>query len=102
MMIRTSTALGAALRDRRRHLGWNQEELARKIGVRRQWIIAVEKGKPRAELGLVLRALDALDLRLSIAPRSSPHVDRDDGSDIDRAVDIDAIVEKAARRKPRR
>lgn len=67
MQIRTPTDLGLVIRDRRRKLKLNQTELARKVGVGRQWVVAIEHGKPRAELGLVLRALIALDLSL-IAP----------------------------------
>lgn len=100
MLIRTPTELGAAIRDRRRGLGLGQAELADKVGVRRQWIIAIEKGKPRAEIGLVLRTLQALDLRLSIGPsggdrpKSTPRTTR--------RISIDEIVESAAQRKPRR
>lgn len=96
MLIRTPTDLGAAIRDRRRRLGLDQEELADKVGVRRQWIIAIEKGKPRAEIGLVLRALQALDLRLSIGPPG------DDSPTAKRLINIDDIVENATQRKPRR
>jgi DNA-binding XRE family transcriptional regulator len=43
------------------------------IGVSRQWIVAMEKGKPPAEIGLVLRALTALGVNLDaddLAPQS--------------------------------
>ena len=60
MPIRTPIDLGALIRERRRRNGWDQQTLADKIGVSRQWVIEIEKGKPRAEVGLVLRALDAL------------------------------------------
>ena len=96
MLIRTPTALGAAIRDRRRRLGLGQEELADRVGVRRQWIIAVEKGRPRAEVGLVLRTLQALGLRLSVDPPS------EEGSAAKRPINIDDIVENATKRKPRR
>jgi hypothetical protein len=45
---------------------WTSGHL-QKIGVSRQWVIEVEKGKARAEVGLILRALDALSIPLSIA-----------------------------------
>lgn len=66
MMIRTPIDLGAAIRDRRRRLQLDQDELAARVGVSRKWVIDVEKGKPRAELGLVLRTLDALGLKLAL------------------------------------
>ena len=62
MRIRTPLDLGLVIRDRRRKLGLSQTELARKVGVGRQWVVSIERGKSRAELGLVLRTLSALDL----------------------------------------
>ena len=61
--IRTASELGLAIRSRRRELKLDQAELARRVGVTRQWVIDIEKGKPRAELELVMRALHALELR---------------------------------------
>jgi len=95
MRVRTSKDLGALIRQRRRELGLNQQALAERVGVSRQWIVEVEQGKPRAELALVLRALDVLGLRLTAqhdksgpdAPMRTP------------GVDIDAVVRAA--RKPR-
>ena len=91
MQIRTPLDLGLAIRDRRRKLELRQAELARKAGVGRQWIVAVEHGKSRAELGLVLRTLAALDLALTIDPGDSlPR-----SSDNLTPVDIDAIINAA-------
>lgn len=66
MQVRTPVDLGAVIRDHRRRLHLGQQELAARVGVSRKWIIDVEKGKARAEIGLVLRTLNALGLRLSI------------------------------------
>ncbi len=71
MRIRTPTDLGALIRDRRTKLGLEQRELAQKAGVSRQWIVEVEKGKPRAEMGLLLRTIDALGIVLA-AENNSP------------------------------
>jgi HTH-type transcriptional regulator/antitoxin HipB len=66
------------------------------IGVSRLWVNQVERGKPGASLGLVLRALNALDVRLTgVTPD-------DAGTDIVSAppvitADIDAIVADARR-----
>ena len=43
-----------------------QADLVRAAGVGRQWIVAIEAGKPRAELGKTFQTLAALDLSLSI------------------------------------
>jgi HTH-type transcriptional regulator/antitoxin HipB len=90
MLIRTPADLGAVIRDRRKQLKLDQSALAKRIGVSRQWVIQIEHSHPRAELGLVLRAFDALDIQLD-ASAGKPH-HRQSG-----AVDIDAIVAKAKR-----
>jgi HTH-type transcriptional regulator/antitoxin HipB len=92
MLIRTPTDLGAVIRERRRKLGLDQATLAKQIGVSRQWIIGIERGRSRAALGLVLRALDALGIHLD----TSDNPKRATKS----AVDIDAIV--ASPRKTKR
>lgn len=58
--------VAAAARGRRLALGLSQAGLAARAGVSRQWISAFEAGKPGAELGLVVRLLDALGLKLAI------------------------------------
>lgn len=65
MNLRTASDIGAAIRERRRQLGRGQADLAAEIGVSRQWLSGVENGRPGAELGLVLRTLNILGLRLS-------------------------------------
>jgi HTH-type transcriptional regulator/antitoxin HipB len=70
--LRTAVDLGALLRDRRRRLGLSQAALARRVGVGREWIIEVEKGKSAAPLKLLLRALQALSLVLYAQPVDEP------------------------------
>ena len=67
MRMRTAADLGAFIRERRLKLGMNQSELAGKAGTSRKWIVEVEQGKPRAEIGLVLRTLKTLGISLDIA-----------------------------------
>jgi HTH-type transcriptional regulator / antitoxin HipB len=64
--------------------------LAKRIGVSRQWVIEVEHGHARAELGLVLRALDALGIRLDASGEQPPGRGSEKA-----AVDINSIVAKA-------
>lgn len=72
--------------------------LADRVGVSRQWIVEIEHGKPRAEIGLLLRTIDALTLEMRIVPQRHRPGDRpSDGRSRD--VDIDMLVEQA--RKPR-
>ena len=93
MLTRTPADLGAVIRDRRKQLKRNQASLANEIGVSRQWLIELEHGHPRAELGLVLRVLDALGINLDadIAQAKTPRPG---------TVDINAIVAKAKKKKP--
>ncbi|MDE2462414.1 MAG: helix-turn-helix transcriptional regulator [Alphaproteobacteria bacterium] len=96
MLIRTPSDLGTAIRSRRKELGLDQAALAKSIGASRQWVIGVERGRARAELGLVLRALDVLGIPLrtdaGTTPKSKAAVLPD--------VDIDAIVDAARKRQP--
>ncbi len=68
MTVRSIGDLAAAVRGRRKDLGMNQAELARRAGVSRKWIYEFEAGKPTAELSLLLRVLDELGLALDVAP----------------------------------
>ena len=95
MRIRTPLDLGLVIRDRRRKLGLSQTELARKVGVGRQWVVSIERGKSRAELGLVLHTLSALDLSFTTdagerLPRPTDNI---------AIVDIDAVVNNARRER---
>jgi len=87
MFVRTPADLGAVIRDRRKHLKLDQAAFAQRIGVSRYWVILIERGHPRAELALVLRALDALDIKLDATIGQTKR--RTGG------VDIDAIVARA-------
>jgi HTH-type transcriptional regulator/antitoxin HipB len=80
MHVRTARELGAAIRRRRRELGWTQARLAEAAGATRAWVIGLEQGKPGAELTLVLRALTALGLAADIvvAPVAHGGIDLDE------------------------
>jgi len=64
--------LGQAVRERRLALALSQQALADRVGVSRQWVVGLEQGKPRGELGLVLRVVRALDLQLRLEPLAEP------------------------------
>ena len=92
MQVRTDRDLGVLIHDRRRELGLDQATLASRAGVSRQWIVEVEKGKPRAEVGLILRTLRVLGIELNarVAGAWSPG-DVSPGG----LVDIDEIIHHA-------
>ena len=97
MLIRTPADLGALIRERRIALKLDQEALAKAVGTSRKWIVEVEAGKPRAAVGLILRALRSLGVTLQVntsgqperRPKSSPSFPQ---------VDLDAHLESFKRR----
>ena len=91
MQVRTAKDIGTFIRDQRKRQKLNQATLASLIGVNRRWVMEVERGKPRAEIGLVLKALETLGLSLSVDRRDVPGPTAN-ALDI---VDIDAIVRNA-------
>jgi HTH-type transcriptional regulator/antitoxin HipB len=90
MRIRTPADLGALIRERRRRLGLGQKSLAEKVGVSRQWIVEVERGKPRAEVSLVLRTLDALGI-----PLTGGDASKTENKSGPAPIDIDSIIASA-------
>lgn len=97
MRLRTPKDIGAAIRERRRALRLDQSELAEKVGVSRLWINQVERGKPGASVGLVLRALAAVGIELTTDAGEPPG----DGPEAVVSPDINAIVAAArAKKKP--
>jgi HTH-type transcriptional regulator/antitoxin HipB len=97
MHIRTPLDLGLVIRQQRRRLGLNQTELAARVGVGRQWIVAIEHGKASAELGLMLRTLAALGLTLSVDGGNDTPSQRGGAA---APIDLDAIVDAAKGRRP--
>lgn len=90
MLIRDANDIGGLIRSERRRRKLSQQALASQAGVGRQWLVEVEKGKPRAEIGLILKLLETLDLRLSIntpAPAASPAAVRP-------RIDLDALIDR--------
>ena len=95
MRIRTATDLGAFIRERRVKLAMDQSNLAEKAGTSRKWIVEVEQGKPRAEIGLVLRTLKALGVSLDLAAdRAQKTVAASESGN----VDIDNILDSLKKR----
>ncbi|MGC8475626.1 MAG: helix-turn-helix domain-containing protein [Acetobacteraceae bacterium] len=98
--LRTPAAVGALMKARRRARGLDQAGLADRIGVSRLWVNQVERGKPGASLGRVLRALAALGVELTGRAPDPLEQNRPLTSAPVVTPDIDAIVAEA-RRRPR-
>lgn len=56
------------------------------VGVSRQWVLAVERGKDRADISLVLRTLRVLGLAIQVAPLDEAVGD---------SVSLDALLDRA-------
>jgi ribosome-binding protein aMBF1 (putative translation factor) len=72
MLMSNVEQLGRAIRLRRQERGLSQISLAQRLGVDRKWVIHLEAGNPRAEFGLVLKALEALSLDAYVHDESLP------------------------------
>jgi len=100
MRIRTPAELGALIRDHRTRLRLDQKSLAEKVGVSRQWIVNVEKGKLGAPIGLVLRTLRVLGIDIDAAAEDSEKPkDKTASHGVDAYVDIDSIIAGARKKR---
>ena len=63
--VKTSIELGNVIRDARKRTELDQETTADLIGVGPRFLSEVERGKPSARLGLVLKVLERLGLEVS-------------------------------------
>lgn len=66
MIIHSAKELGSLVRSERKRRGWSQRELAEQVGLSPLWISNFERGKSTAHVGLVLRTLKALDVKLRV------------------------------------
>jgi transcriptional regulator with XRE-family HTH domain len=64
--------LGAAIRLRRKEKGLTQNALAALVGAERKWVLNLESGNSKAEIGLILRAIEVLGLRAALIDRKQP------------------------------
>ena len=95
MRIRTATDLGAFIRERRARLGMDQNALARKAGTSRKWLVEVERGKPGAEIGLILRTLKSLEISIDVEADSSVETSSQVKLFVERRPQGDYAVRKA-------
>jgi y4mF family transcriptional regulator len=66
MLVGKPFDFALVVRGRRRQLKLRQVELAKAAGVSREWIVALERGKPRLDFSKVLTTLATLNIELSI------------------------------------
>ena len=98
MKIRTPNDLGALIRDRRTKMGLDQLSLAQRAGTGRKWIVGIEKGKPRAAIGLVLRTLQALGVSLEVSDNKNA-IESKGRRNLVPSVDINQHLERLSRKQ---
>lgn len=64
MIIKSANEFGALVRSEQEKRRWNQSQLAERVGVSLPWISQFERGKPTAQIDLVLKTLKALNIPL--------------------------------------
>jgi y4mF family transcriptional regulator len=72
MLLRRPHDLAGLFRAGRARVGWSQSQLAASVGVSRQWVSLVERGKTSVEFDLVVAALQALGYGLHVATSDGP------------------------------
>lgn len=70
--LHSAERLGAAIRLKRKEKGLSQDGLAGLVGVERKWVLRLEAGNAKAELGLILKTLQALGLRAYLTDEDRP------------------------------
>jgi transcriptional regulator with XRE-family HTH domain len=64
--VYTPASLGAALKHYRHRAGLSQAELARRTGLNRTYLSALEQGKETEQLRRLLRVLKQLGVRMTL------------------------------------
>lgn len=100
MNVRNSKDLGAVIRQARMDKNLSQEDLARAIGVHQPKVSEIERGKSGVRIALILQALQALNLTISIAAATQSAKQKKQGVEkSDDEIDLDAIANTGLVRK---
>jgi y4mF family transcriptional regulator len=98
MWAQTAAEIGKIIRTARLHRKLSQAELARMLGTTQAWVSEVEKGKNTAQIGLVLRALNRLGVKLRTDV--VPWRERNTSAPTGKGVDLASIIENLSRPSP--
>ncbi|MEL7049114.1 MAG: helix-turn-helix domain-containing protein [Pseudomonadota bacterium] len=98
--IRRAEDIAGLIKSRRKAIGLSQQALADILTVSRKWVNEIEKGNANAKLGLVLRALNELQIDITADCISSSAIPATDVTAEDE-IDIDAIVDEPPPRSRR-
>jgi len=92
--IRRAEDIAGLIKSRREELGLSQQALADLLAVSRKWVNAIEQGNANAKLGLVLRALNELQIDVTACTHASTEQCIEVPAENDIDIDIDAIVDQ--------
>lgn len=94
MRLTSIADIAAAVRGRRMDLGLSQGDLAERAGVSRRWVNQFEAGgRTTAEVGTILRVLDALGLDLQVEAQGWT----DDSEPAPGGVNLDVLLDDLRR-----
>jgi HTH-type transcriptional regulator / antitoxin HipB len=96
IILHNPEQLGAAIRLRRKEKGLTQSALAELLGAERKWVLNLESGNSKAEIGLILRAIEALGLRATLNDQNQPSR----GKDLN-TPRLDLVFQRLQRRPPK-
>ena len=69
--VRSAREFGQLMRSHRKSRGWTLRQLAQFASLSMRFLSELERGKPTAELGKALHALQLLGLEIAIVPRQA-------------------------------
>src|SRR6266446_10671018 len=95
--LRNAEQLGMTIRLKRKEKGLSQKGLAELLGVERKWVLRLEAGNPKAEFGLVLKALDVLGLRAHLSHEDQPPSRKDRHSSTSRLDEVFRRLQRPVR-----
>jgi len=72
IILHNAEQLGAAIRLKRKEKKLTQSQLAKLLGAERKWVLNLESGNSKAEIGLILRAIEVLGLRVILIDKTQP------------------------------
>ena len=96
--IRNPEQLGRAIRLKRQERTWSQKALAARLGVDRKWVIHLEAGHPKAEFGLVLQALNTLNLSAHLHDENQSHTPKEPQARPSRLDDVIGRLQRPERK----
>lgn len=67
---RSPKQLGVLIQQSRKARGWSQTDLAERAGLRQEMVSKIEGGQPGSRIASVWDLLAALDLEITVAPRT--------------------------------